>query len=60
LSYLRQDWCKGAPRFVDEFVFGYTRDVISKGGVGTWDAPIAADGLIPEAFVRQLKLLGRG
>ncbi len=60
LSYLGESWCKGQPRFPDELVIGYTRHVIERGGIMTWDVPIAPGGLIPEAFVRQLKLLGEG
>ncbi len=54
LSYLGESWCKGAPRFPDELVVGYTRHIRSKGGVVTWDVPIDKNGLIPDAFVKQL------
>jgi len=57
LSHLGSDWCKGEPRFATEFVFGYTKDVIKKGGVVTWDLPITKEGLIPQTFVNQLKSL---
>lgn len=60
LSYLGNDWCKGSqPRFPDELVAGYTKHVISKGGVMTWDAPIQQSGLIPKPFVRQLKAIAK-
>ena len=59
LSYLGENWSRGRPRFADEFVVGYTKDVTSKGGVVTWDAPIKPNGQIPEEFIKQLKLLGR-
>lgn len=58
LSYLGESWCKGQPRFPDELVIGYTKHIISKGGVITWDVPIQKSGLIPADFVRQLKVLG--
>ncbi|MDA3963333.1 MAG: hypothetical protein PF961_21315 [Planctomycetota bacterium] len=54
LSYLGDYWCKGAPRFPTALVTGYTEHVMSKGGVMTWDVPIAQNGLIPEAFIQQL------
>ena len=57
LSYLGESWGRGSPRFPDELVVGYTKHVISKGGVVTWDAPISKAGLIPEPFVQQLTSL---
>jgi len=57
LSYLGNNWAREPARFVDEFVVGYTKDVNAKGGVVTWDVPIAKEGTIPAPFVRQLKLL---
>ncbi|MFH1006087.1 MAG: alpha-L-fucosidase [Candidatus Latescibacterota bacterium] len=59
LSYLGKYWCAGEPRFPDEMVCGYTKHVTSKGGVITWDVPIQRNGLIPEAFVRQLGAIGK-
>jgi hypothetical protein len=59
LSFLGENWCKGAPRFPDEFVIGYTRHVNTRGGVVTWDAPIEQSGLIPAPFVRQLRALAK-
>jgi len=58
LSYLGQSWCKGDPRFPDELVVGYTKHIIGKGGVITWDVPITEEGLIPQPFVEQLRVLG--
>ncbi|MFQ5762725.1 MAG: hypothetical protein ACE5PO_06795, partial [Candidatus Bathyarchaeia archaeon] len=57
LSYLGQSWGQGPVRFPDEFVIGYTKHVISKGGVVTWDVPIRKSGLIPELFLKQLRTL---
>jgi len=57
LSYLGETWCKGNPRFPDELVIGYTKYVTNKGGVITWDVPIERSGLIPQAYVNQLKAI---
>ena len=57
LSYLGETWGKGSPRFPSEFVTGYTKLIIARGGVITWDVPIEKNGLLPEVFVRQLEML---
>jgi len=57
LSYLGARWGGGDPRFVDEFVIDYTRNVNARGGVVTWDVPITEGGLIPQPFVDQLSAL---
>jgi len=57
LSYLGGNWARGPPRFVDEFVVGYTKQVNAKGGVVTWDVPVTEGGSIPAPFLRQLALL---
>lgn len=57
LSYLGRNWCLGEPRFPNELVAGYTKHVTSKGGVITWDVPIERSGLIPQAFVDQLRAI---
>jgi hypothetical protein len=59
LSYLGEDWCKGAPRFPDALVAGYTRHIMSRKGVVTWDVPILRNGLIPAAFLGQLRQIGK-
>lgn len=58
LSYLGKYWSAPPPRFPDELVIGYTRHVISKGGVMTWDVPIQPTGLIPPEFANQLQAIG--
>ena len=58
LSYLGKFWCQGEPRFPAELAAGYSRYIISKGGVITWDVPILQNGLIPQAFVEQLRQIG--
>lgn len=59
LTFLGARWGQGSPRFVPEFVAGYTSDVIHKGGAVTWDVPITSDGAIPEPFLLQLETLQR-
>mgnify|MGYP001064593569 CR=1 FL=1 len=60
LSYLGTSWCAGsAPRFPDDFVIAYTRYILSRGGVITWDVPIDARGRIPAPFLRQLGALSQ-
>jgi len=51
LSYLGQTWGKGAPRFTNEQVIKWTRDVVGQGGAVTWDAPVQTNGLISQPFV---------
>jgi hypothetical protein len=60
LSYLGPWWSAGPPRFTTEQIIGWTRGIIAKGGVVTWDAPIRPDGHIPPEFVDQLKALHEG
>ncbi len=57
LSYLGNTWGSGPLRFPDEFVLGYTKHVVSKGGVVTWDVQITPGGLVPNEFLNQLKVL---
>ena len=59
LSYLGENWGRAPLRFVDEFVIGYTKDVMSKGGVVTWDVPITKDGAIEQEFLTQLRTLSK-
>jgi len=60
LTFLGRSWSTGPPRFPDEMAPAYTRFVVGRGGVITWDVPIETDGRIPEPFVRQLAAIGRG
>ena len=60
LSYLGATWCGGDPRFPDELAVGYTKHVMSKGGVVSWDVPVGNEGHIPEPFVDQLRAIGEG
>lgn len=58
LSYLGPQWCQSPPRFPDEQVIAFTRRVNESGGTLSWDVPIQAGGVIPEAFIAQFKALG--
>jgi hypothetical protein len=58
LCYLGEDWGKGdAPRFPNELVAGYTKHVLSKGGVMSWDVPVEFSGLIRAPFMDQLSAI---
>jgi hypothetical protein len=59
LTFLGHMWGQGKPRFCDETVIGYTRDLIRDECVITWDVPPTPTGLIPDAHVAQLTALGR-
>jgi len=58
LSYLGERWGSGKPRFSNDFVRGYTRDVNSRGGVVTWEVPILKNGLLDASFMDQLNSIG--
>ena len=57
LSFLGRWWGDYVPRFDAEFARAYTRSVVEAGGVMTWDVPVNERGLIPDDFLRQLRLL---
>lgn len=55
LSYLGSAWCAGAqPRYPDSEIAAWTRSLVSRGVVVTYDVPRLPNGLIPEPFVAQL------
>jgi alpha-L-fucosidase len=60
LSFLGENWSRGPVRFTTEQVMGWTKDFVARGGVVTWDVPTSKTGLIPDAFVEQLKAAGAG
>jgi hypothetical protein len=60
LTYLGERWGGGKPRFTDEFATEYAREIITNGGVITFDVPIQPNGLIPDQFVSQLKAIRDG
>lgn len=59
LTFLGRYWGQGEPRWCDEFVYGYTKDCLRKGGALTYDVPIGPAGELPAAFLEQLRVLGR-
>ncbi|MFN0168967.1 MAG: alpha-L-fucosidase [Bryobacteraceae bacterium] len=59
LSYLGANWSRGEPRFDASQAAARTRKLIAEGGVVTWDVPTVPDGLISEAFLEQLRAIGK-
>jgi hypothetical protein len=59
LSYLGRGWSSGAPRFTDDEAAALTKRLVDKGVVVTWDVPHDVNGLIGEAFVKQLGAIGQ-
>jgi len=59
LSYLGPSWGQEPPRFTTAEVIACTKQFTDRGGVVSWDVPITPAGLIPPAFVAQLKGLGK-
>lgn len=57
LIYQGNSWGGAEPRFRDDLFVGYTKYVISQGGVLSWDVGTNKNGLITDANYRQLKLL---
>ncbi|HJZ79870.1 MAG TPA: hypothetical protein VKD91_05975 [Pyrinomonadaceae bacterium] len=57
LSYLGRTWGRGAPRFTNEQIITWTRNVIDQGGAVTWDVPVGTSGLISQPFIEQLSAL---
>ena len=58
LSYLGPNWCQKPPRFQLDQPGEITRRITDQGGAVTWDLPPAGvNGLIPEAFLTQLKAI---
>ncbi len=60
LTFLGTTWCGGdRPQWPDDQVISLTRRLTEKGGVITFDVPIQKNGLIPQAFVQQLRAIGQ-
>ena len=59
LSFLGETWGGHELRFPNELVIAYTNYINSKEGVVTWEVPVLANGIIPEAFLKQLSLINR-
>lgn len=59
LSYLGSTWGEGEPRFPDELAAGYSKYLVLRGGIITWDIRLNLDGTIPESFQHQLQVINR-
>jgi hypothetical protein len=59
LSFLGEAWSAGPLRFQEDLAVAYTRHVIGRGGVMTWDVPTNEQGLISDEFLRQLEVIGK-
>lgn len=58
LSYLGQSWGQGNPRFKEEQIIEWSKNINKVGGAVTWDVPPMLNGNIPESFMKQLVKLG--
>jgi hypothetical protein len=60
LSFLGQSWCRGdEPALPDAQIIAYTRQIVAKGGVVTYDVPILKSGVVKQPFVAQLRAIGQ-
>jgi hypothetical protein len=60
LTFLGTTWCRGEkPQLPDKTIIDDTRQLAAKGGAVTFDVPIQKSGLIPQAFVEQLRAIGQ-
>jgi hypothetical protein len=59
LSYLGKAWAQGPPRFTDEQAVQFTKQIVDKGGVVSWDVPVRDDGEIPGEFLQQFLAIRR-
>ncbi len=57
LNFLGAWWGTGEPRFSDAMIKSWTDHVIGHGGAVTWDVPVSDEGVIPDAYVKQLAVL---
>jgi hypothetical protein len=58
LSFLGSFWGQGDPRFTEDQIIKYSRDINEVGGAVTWDVPPSVDGTIPGDFMNQLITIG--
>jgi hypothetical protein len=58
LSYLGPRWAASPPRYADEKAINFTRGIVEKGGVVSWDVPIKSNGEISGEFAKQLAAIG--
>jgi hypothetical protein len=57
LTFMGTTWCSATPRFPDALVVGYTQLINQHEGVITWDMRPTKEGLISDAFMKQLCVL---
>ena len=58
LSYLGQTWGSTTPRFEVDFPMAFTKHIIQREGVVSWDVPIQLESMIPDVFLAQLAKIG--
>jgi hypothetical protein len=54
LTFLGDFWGRGHPRFGADLLYAYTKYLVDRGAVISWDVPPAESGLIPEEYFRLL------
>lgn len=58
LSYIGKSWAGAPPRYTPDQIVAFTKRIVDKGGVVTWDVPIKADGTLDPAFLDHLRAVG--
>lgn len=58
LTYLGEKWGQGNPRYSTDEVAAFAAGITANGGFVSLDVPPQKNGLIPEAYVSQLKQVG--
>jgi Alpha-L-fucosidase len=59
LSFLGEKWGMGSPRFTNDLVIEWSKEVQKEDGVMTWDTPIGINGLYSQQFMDQLNAIGK-
>ena len=59
LSYLGQTWGQGMPRFTGGQPVEYSKKLWAEGGAVTWDVPVGLNGTMAQAFLDQLRAIGK-
>lgn len=58
LSFLGNYWGQGDPRFSEEQIVKYSKEINEVGGAVTWDVPPMPDGTISDDYMKQLVKIG--